>query len=205
MGKNCLNTFSPTISMPTYQEMTAQQLAKQIVEEADITREEFNEKYREVQNSEYNKLLQSKKALVQFVAEKYYGLILGEDYGPQPSQETSLDIANIVPGLKDLEVEGKVKSISNVKEFGENSVQNITVYDDTGECQIALWNEDLEVVEDIENMDILRIENGYTKESPNEYHENRFGVPAPQIGKYGRLVVDKKGSGEKIVLIDRAD
>ena len=53
------------------------------------------------------------------------------------------------------------------KNGGEGSVQSILVGDETGITRIVFWNEKTEVLEPVQEGDVLKVLNGYTRENVN--------------------------------------
>ncbi|MCK4637021.1 MAG: hypothetical protein KAT49_03990 [Methanomicrobia archaeon] len=94
-------------------------------------------------------------------------------------EENIMKIGEIHEELRDISVAGRVKSISDVREFekidgGTGKVGSIILADDTGETRVSFWNEKTDTLNNIKKNDILLLENVYTKEGFNG-HEVHVG------------------------------
>jgi replication factor A1 len=110
---------------------------------------------------------------------------------PKRRYRAGISMANIksIKDLKDREeatVEVEVTKIADTKEFekrtgGKGRVRNISVRDDTGTCRLALWDADVELVENlpIQVGSKLRCVDCYVKHSD-------FGLDVSK-GKKGRV------------------
>ena len=94
-----------------------------------------------------------------------------------------MKISELKPGMKKVEVEAKVLSISEPREVttraGEQSrVAEAMVTDDSGTVKLTLWNEDIDRVKVNSN---IKVENGYVTSFRGETQLN--------AGRYGKLTV----------------
>ncbi len=103
------------------------------------------------------------------------------------SASRKLEIKNIVSGMKNLNVIGRIFRVSNVIDFKKSNgssgkVVNIFVGDLTGFVRIPLWNEQVSFVEDekIKLGDMIQIVSGMSK-------ENIYGDIEISLGKYGAI------------------
>ncbi|MBI4019122.1 MAG: DUF2240 family protein [Candidatus Aenigmarchaeota archaeon] len=139
------------------------------------------------------------KARVQEKQEELSGLIseegavyiVAKELGVQLlKKKERLYIGSIVPGMKNVDVVGKITKIFPVKEFktdkAEGKVVNIIIADHTGSVRLSLWNEELQVLEQTKIGDVIHFK-GFSREGYDGYAELR-------IGKYGLL----QRSSEKI-------
>ncbi len=87
------------------------------------------------------------------------------DYNKYPKITfKAIDIKDINLNLRSLSVEGKVTQLSPVREFtrknGEfGKVRSLSLSDTTGSVKITFWNEDAEILNDVETGDVLLITN----------------------------------------------
>ena len=93
-----------------------------------------------------------------------------------------MKISELEFNQRKVEVEAVVQEIGEVKEFSKfgnpGRVTAATIKDDSGEVQLTLWNEQIDLVK---KGDKIRITNGYIKEWQGEKQLN--------IGRYGELEV----------------
>jgi replication factor A1 len=94
-----------------------------------------------------------------------------------------MKIAELKPGMKQVEIAAKVLSISDVREVttraGEQSrVAEAMVTDDSGTVKLTLWNEQIDQVKPDNN---VTVENGYVTSFRGETQLN--------VGRYGKLTV----------------
>lgn len=83
-------------------------------------------------------------------------------------EEFNFSIMDISEGQSNVEVTGKIVDISDIREFRKRDgslgkVRNITIADNTGAIRLTLWNDKVELVEDLEVGDVVRIENAYVR------------------------------------------
>ncbi len=83
----------------------------------------------------------------------------------------SMTINNVMAGMRNVEVVGKVKQVYEVREFntGERSgkVGNLLLQDPTGIIRIVLWNDQADQMKDLQPGDILKIKGAYAKANNN--------------------------------------
>ncbi|MFH0808266.1 MAG: DUF2240 family protein [archaeon] len=95
-------------------------------------------------------------------------------------EDEDLKIAELIGGLRKVNVVGKVMNIFPVREFEKNDrkgkVANFILADDSGSTRVVLWdNNHIEMIENkaIKVGDVVEIRNGSTRE--NEIHLSSFG------------------------------
>jgi replication factor A1 len=93
-----------------------------------------------------------------------------------------MNIGELRAGMRNVNVTGKVESISeprtvNLRTGGTAQVADAFLSDDTGRIKLSLWNDQIEMVSE---GDEISIENGYTQAFRGENSLN--------IGRYGKLV-----------------
>ena len=102
------------------------------------------------------------------------------------------DIADLETGMQDVDIEGKIATIEDVRTFtrkdgGEGQVQNIVIADKTSKIRVTFWGEDNEHIAKAEEGDVIRILHGYVKEG------FRGGVEF-QVGRKCEIILNPKGS-----------
>ena len=98
-----------------------------------------------------------------------------------------LEMKNIISGMKNVNIVGRIFKISNINEFkrsdgSEGKVANILIGDATDYARVALWNDQTSLVDErtIKLGDVIQIVNGFAK-------ENIFGGIEISLGKYGSI------------------
>ncbi len=103
------------------------------------------------------------------------------------NEKRKLDMKNIIAGMRNVAVAGRVFKISNTITFkksngSEGRVVNVFVGDRTGFVRTPLWNEQVGIVEDeiIKLGDIVQISGAFAQ-------ENIYGDLELSLGKYGKI------------------
>lgn len=103
------------------------------------------------------------------------------------SENNKLQIKNLVPGMRNVNIIGRVFKTSPIKEFqkknGEKGkVSNIFISDGTGYTRVPMWNDQVKIVEDelIKAGDAVQIFGGMSK-------ENIYGEVEISVGKFGGI------------------
>lgn len=161
--------------------MELEELKEKISREAHISLDDVNNKIEE-KIIELSGLVSEEGAA--YIVAKELGLDLLE------KRDLSLKIKNILPGLKAVEVIGKVVSVSTVKEFNKNDrkgkVQNIVIGDESGTIRVVFWNDLVRYLENVKEGDVIKVIRGFTK-------PNSFGMPEVHMGNTSSIErVDKE-------------
>lgn len=151
---------------------------KRILEEGDLSQDELEQKVKK-KIKKFSGLV-SKEGAARLVA-KEEGIELSK---PEKSE---LKIENVVPGIKQVTLKGKVTSISDVNEFerddgSQGKVISLTLSDETGQIRLPLWDEQTELADKIEEGDVINIEKAYSREGNRGSAELRLGK-ASQVKK----------------------
>jgi|GEM_PF-627244 len=138
------------------------------------------------------------------------GRILPSDHKidlPDAPQVETYKIADLQNNLPSVIVAGRVMRIFPIKEFdsGERSgkLASLILADTTGFSRAVLWNENADLVKDINQGDLVRVKNAYTKQSLNgdlELHLssrgsldiNPDGIDIPEMGNLLEQHADQK-------------
>ncbi len=157
--------------MKTYDEMV------KLLEEKGLSKEDIEKKVSE-KIDEFSGLI-SKEGAIYIVA-------ADEGIDLKDNSRNNLKIKNILPGMRNVEIVGKVLKISDVKEFdksnGKGKVCSIYIGDETGSIRLTLWDDETNVADKIKEGDVVKIY-GYTREGNLEL----------RLGKYGKIMkVDQK-------------
>jgi len=158
--------------------ISIEEILIKIEKETNTSREELLEKISRKQKSLSG--LVSLEGAAHLVA-KDLGLDLLE------KMERRLEMKNVMSGMKNVNVIGRVFRISNINEFKRSNgssgrVANIYLGDNTGHLRLALWDKQVSVVEDglVKLGGIVQVINALAR-------ENVFGDIEISIGKYGSI------------------
>lgn len=170
-------------------------LVERIQKETELSRDEITKKI-ENKEEEYSGLI-SKEGAAHIVAKESGVELLKQG-------EKSLDIDNIVSGMNNVNITGKIVRIFEPREFetddGKGKVANIILADETGRIRTSLWNEQVEklIEEDrIEEGQTIEIQKGYVKKDNRDNLELRLGRSG-QIKKSGEEIdVEVSSGGEE--------
>ncbi len=140
------------------------------IKETGLSEEEINSKIKE--KTDQLSGLVSKEGAAHIIANELGIKLFEEPHG-------KLQIKNILAGMRDVEVVGKVQQVFPVNEFqkkdgSSGKVASLVVADETGTIRIVLWGGQTDLVKDLKEGDIIKVLSGYTKENNNrlEIHLN---------------------------------
>jgi ssDNA-binding replication factor A large subunit len=155
--------------------MEVEDLINKVVDDSELDEDELEEKVEE-KMEEFEGLV-SEEGAVHLVA-KEHGVDISE------SEAEDLEIANIVPEMRNLHVKGKILNISDLNTFSrdddeeDGKVQNITLGDESGTIRVTLWDEQTEIAENVEEGDVIEMSGCYTVENDQGDAELRLGDDA---------------------------
>ena len=93
-----------------------------------------------------------------------------------------MKISDLTPGTGNVELEVEVVGIGEIREINKMGRQlrvcDVTIKDDSGTMNLALWNENIDKVKE---GDLVHIENAYVNEWQNK--------PQLMLGRFGKLEV----------------
>jgi replication factor A1 len=106
-------------------------------------------------------------------------------------------IADLTTEMWDVDIEGKVVTVYDVKVFtkkdgNDGKVQNLVIADQTGKIRVTFWGDDVDKIAKIKENDIIRIAHGYIKEG------FRGGLEFT-VGRKAEIVLNPKDSRLKQV------
>jgi replication factor A1 len=131
---------------------------------------------------------EKQKMFNKLISDEVAACLVAKDFGLQLLKEVKrrLEIKNIVPGMKKVNIVGRIFKISQIVEFKRNGVNgkvvNLFIGDSSGFVRLPLWNEQVKEIEEdkIKVGDVVQVIGGYAR-------ENIFGNTEISLGKYGRL------------------
>lgn len=150
------------------------------------------------------KIGDKQKSLSGMITLEGAALLVAKEFGVdmlEKSESRRLEIKNIVPGMKKVNIVGRVFRISGVKGFKKKNgdsgkVCNIFIGDSTGFFRMPLWNDQAKLIEDeeIKVSDVLQVTGAYAR-------ENIYGDVELSAGKYGSIkLVENTGVLEELNL-----
>ena len=156
--------------------MELEEIKERIVRETGLTMEEVERRIEE-KITELSDLVSPEGAA--YIVAKEEGLDLLE------KKDRCLKIKNIIPKMKSVEVVGKIMEISDIKEFETNGrkgrLRSAIIGDETGKIRVVFWNDKVDLIKDLQEGEVVRIKNGYTK-------ANSFGIPEIHMGSGSQLI-----------------
>lgn len=160
------------------------------------TKKEFNEEIKKIQD-DYDGLFDKETAALLVVD------MLGRN------KENLAKINNIEPGMECTLI-GEITAIGDIREFDRKNgrpgrVINLNISDETGSCKLALWHNDVELVQNnsIKLGSKIKIVNGYVKNgySGIEISVGRWGMIEVQNNEINNRIVDKSSIEGTIIEI----
>jgi replication factor A1 len=164
--------------------MTIDEIVDSIVEKKSLSRKQVFD------------LIEKKKGNLNWmISDEGAAEIVARELGVEACQDPSdddltLTIADLVAGMSNVMITGRITGIKQAKEFNDKSggksvVASLTVSDRSGEMRVVLWGEAAKPVQDndIDTGAIVRIHNGYVR-------EDLSGKPELHVGKKGYLEVN---------------
>ena len=146
------------------------------------TKEEFTAEIKKIQD-EYDELFDQETAALLIVD------MLGRNEG------NALKIKDLEAGIE-CTISGEITDIGDIRSFdrkngGTGRVINLELSDETGSCKLALWHNDVELIENnsITLGSRIRIVNGYVKSGYNGIEIN--------VGRWGMIDIEKDAENNK--------
>ncbi|MBI2109916.1 hypothetical protein HYT58_01955 [Candidatus Woesearchaeota archaeon] len=188
---------------------TYEDIIKKIIDEKGLKKEEVEVKVKEKLNK-FSDLI-SRDGAAHIVANEL-GVKLFENIG-----ERNLKINKIIPGMRSVNVAGKVTNVFGVREYKtekhQGKVGNFLMGDETGIIKVVFWDTShIKLLEEgeIKQDAIIRIKSGYVKEGLNGYKEihlgNRGSVDLnPKDVKIEQVGYQVKDAGKKNIELLQAN
>jgi len=159
---------------------TYEELVERIVEKSGVSK-------RDVEDKINAKL----KQLSGLISKEGAAHIVANQLGIKLVEQTSgkLQIKSILPGLRDVEVLGKVMQIFPARTFQvqerTGQVGSLTIADETGSIRLVLWGDQCRHLDNIKLGDIVKARSAYVKDQSSalELH----------LGNRGMLIVNPPG------------
>ena len=137
-----------------------------------------------------DKISEKQEELSGLISVEGAAYIVAKELGINIRKHERLFLQNIIPGMQNADVVGRIVRILPVREFktekGEGKVQNFFIADETGSVRASLWNDEIEKYNftDFAEGDVIRIK-GFVR-------EDNLGEPELRMGRYGLLQKSKE-------------
>ncbi|MFZ8830116.1 MAG: DUF2240 family protein [Candidatus Aenigmatarchaeota archaeon] len=157
--------------------MRVEELLQELEKKSGLSREELMKRI-DKKVSELDNLITVEGAIY----------LVARDLGIElPSERRRVTISSILPGMKRVNLIGRVFKISRIVEFGvgnKGRVVNLFVGDSTGYVKIPLWNEQVDFIDQkkVKIGSLVQVINGFAR-------EGIFGETEVSLGKFGLLKV----------------
>ncbi|MBU0471755.1 MAG: hypothetical protein KKF89_05290 [Nanoarchaeota archaeon] len=154
-------------------------IKKSIKEQSNISEEEINQK------------IQKKLSdLSGLISEEGAAHIIANELGVKLIPEgEKLQVKNILTGMRNVEVTGKVTRKYELKEFQtekrSGKLASFVMADETGFIRVVLWNDQTDEFKNINEGDVISIKGGYVKENN--------GRKEIHLGDSGKISINPEG------------
>ena len=142
-----------------------EEVVGKIISETDLTKEEVEKKVKEKMDQLSG--LISKEGAAHIIANELNVKLF-------EIKESKLKIKDILPGLRNLEVIGKMLKSYGIREFKvqdrSGKVGSFLIADETGMLRVVMWGSLAEELNNMKEGDIIKINSGYSKDN-NGYKE----------------------------------
>jgi replication factor A1 len=171
--------------------MTLDELVNRIVNEKALSRKQVFD------------LIEEKKGNLNWmISDEGAAEIVAKELGVETYQDScdddlALTIADLVTGMSNVMITGRVTGVRPAREYNDKSgsksvVASLTISDKSGEMRAVLWGEAAKPVQnnEVDTGNIVRIHNGYIR-------EDLAGRPELHVGRRGYLEVNPNDINEK--------
>lgn len=161
-----------------------EEVVKKIVEHTGMSEEDVRRKIKE-----------KKEELSNLISDEGAAYILAKEYGIDLIKRKSykLKIKNVISGMRNIEVTGRIVKVDPVKEFktekSEGKLCSFYIGDETGIIRVVLWNKEIDKLSPFKEGDVIKIK-GYVVDN--------FGQPEIRIGDFGTI----ESSSENIISLE---
>jgi len=138
-------------------------ILQKIIETADLTKKEAEKRIAEKQKELSN--LVSKEGAAYIIAKE-----MGIELFPQKAEsQRRLEIKNILPKIRNLNLEARIVNIFPAKEFEskgrKGKVASVILGDQTGTIRMSLWDQQTDMIEKLKPGMAVEVFGGYTREN----------------------------------------
>ncbi|MEM5826049.1 MAG: DUF2240 family protein [Candidatus Aenigmatarchaeota archaeon] len=149
---------------------------------------------------------EKKRELSNLISDEGAAYILAKDLGISLIKRKSYDIkiGNIVAGMKNINVVGRITEVSDVKTFqrdenderGEGKLLSFFIGDETGVIRVVLWDDEIKKFRGFSKGDVVRIVDAYVRDN--------FGFPELRVSR-GEIELVTGEDAEKLPSIDEIE
>lgn len=138
------------------------------------------------------KIEEKKTELSNLISDEGAAYIVAKELNVKLRKMEKIKIENIIPGMQNVDIVGKITRLTPVKEYGTDKkgrVMNVFISDGTGTIRLPLWNDEIEKIKDFHDGDVIHFK-GYAIEglSGVELRLGRYG----SIAKSDEIIEDVK-------------
>jgi len=126
--------------------------------------------------------------------------IVEEGVRPEEPVPFWTKLGNLEEGMSSVNVAALATQVSEVREFmrkdgTEGRVISVLIEDDTGTARLSLWDDDVDLVDEIDEGSMIVVENGYTRAG--------FGGVDLNVGRSGRVHIDPEDLEMELPEVER--
>ena len=125
------------------------------------------------------------------ISEEGAAHIIANELGIKLFETGKLQVKNVLVGMRNVELIGKVQNIFNINEFKRSDgtsgkVGSFIAGDETGTIKVVCWGSQADHLNQVKQGDIIKIQSGYVKENNNMQKE-------VHLGDRGSIIINPKG------------
>ncbi|MBD3203994.1 DUF2240 family protein [Candidatus Woesearchaeota archaeon] len=141
-----------------------------------------------------SKINEKLKQLSGLISEEGAAHIVANQLGVNVLEQTGrLQIENVVPGMRQVDIFGKIVRVYDVREFEKQDrkgkVGSFVIGDETGMIRVVCWNDKTDIIDELKQDMLIKIEAGYARENRNRRKEIH-------ISNQGSIILDPKDAEE---------
>lgn len=130
-----------------------------------------------------NKISEKQEELSGLISEEGAAHIVAKELGVSLlRRQEKLNIENVVPGMQNVDVIGKIVKIFSVREFAtekaKGRVLNMILADSTGSVRVSFWNDEIDKIREFSIGDVVRVR-GFVRDNQGE--------PEIRLGRFGNI------------------
>ncbi len=104
------------------------------------------------------------------ISEEGAAHIIANELGVKIFEEQGkLQVKNVLGGMRNVELTGKIIKVYEIKEFDKNNrkgkIGSFLIGDETGLIRVVAWNDKADLLNKLKEQDIIKIENGYSRDN----------------------------------------
>ena len=138
--------------------------------------------------------------------------IIANELGVKLFEEGQKKIKDIMPGMNSVEVAGKITNIYELREFQRKDgtpgkVASFVIGDESGKARVVLWNDQTDLIKDLQTEKIVLIKNGFAKENNNGVEIHLASKSEIEVDPEGIIIgeVGQKPSAKRKKIKDLAE